>query len=111
MGSFEEKQAQLSWLASQPHKHKVIIAGNHDVLFDDAFLATHTDRFPVKPGETAKDLDFGDVIYLQDSSVTLNFPEHGDRQLKIYGSPTTPAYVDSVFQVTKHMERQDTHRH
>jgi 3',5'-cyclic AMP phosphodiesterase CpdA len=38
IGSFDEVQAELNWLSDQPHKYKVFIAGNHDVLFDEAFL-------------------------------------------------------------------------
>ncbi len=37
-GSFAELQAPLTRLSSQPHTHKVVIAGNDDVLIDRAFL-------------------------------------------------------------------------
>lgn len=99
-GSFDEVQKQLIWLSSQPHEHKVVIAGNHDILFDPAFLKANQDRFPIIEGETAKELDFGTVIYLQDSAVTLAFNKTG-RQLKIYGSPWTPKYVNSAFQYSR----------
>lgn len=42
-GTFAEIQAQISWLASQPHQHKVIIAGNHDLLLDKEVVAAHPD--------------------------------------------------------------------
>ncbi|KAF7191381.1 putative rhamnogalacturonate lyase C [Pseudocercospora fuligena] len=92
---------QLSWLASQPHLQKVVIAGNHDVLFDQQFLDTHQDRFPVSPGNAKENLDFGDIVYLENSSTTLTFPFHGDRKLKIYGSPLTPKSFDSAFHYPK----------
>lgn len=46
--------------------------------------------------KTAKDLDWGDVIYLQNSTTTLDFP--GERKLSIYGSPLTPQHGISAFQ-------------
>jgi len=30
-GSFQEIQRQIDWLKSQPHAHKIFIAGNHDL--------------------------------------------------------------------------------
>ena len=59
-GSFDEVQAELNWLSSQLHKYKVLIAGNHDVLFDEAFLAKYPER---RYGQikTKEDLDWGTV--------------------------------------------------
>ena len=44
----------------------------------------------------ATELDWGDLVYLQNSSVALSFP--GDRGLNIYGSPYTTQYGFSAFQ-------------
>jgi predicted phosphodiesterase len=106
-GSFDEVQAELSWLSSQPHKYKILTAGNHDVLLDDAFLAKHPER-RYGQSKTKDDLDWGSVIYLQDGSVTLEFPsqegitdkslEPKSRKLVIFGSPWTPQYGISAFQ-------------
>lgn len=106
-GTFDEIQDQLHWLNSQPHRHKIIIAGNHDILFDDSFIDRNVERFGDyrSAGKTAEDLDFGSLIYLQDEAVTVVVPvasdeKHGpsDRKLKIYGCPTTPLYGLSAFQ-------------
>ena len=35
-GTLAEVQAQLQWLSSQAHTHKIVIAGNHDTLLDEA---------------------------------------------------------------------------
>jgi hypothetical protein len=49
------------------------------------------DHFPdlilERPGSSHSDLQWGDIIYLQDNSVCLNF-DNG-RKLKIYGAPST----------------------
>lgn len=98
-GSFEEMQRELSWLSSQLHQHKIFVAGNHDVLFDDDFLAKYPER---KYGDkrTRKDLDWGSVIYLQDTSTTLKFHPKSQEptSLTIFGSPWTPRYGISAFQ-------------
>ncbi|KAJ2974609.1 hypothetical protein NQ176_g5964 [Zarea fungicola] len=107
-GSFGEVQTQLRWLASLPHRYKVFVAGNHDVLLDDAFISKYPQR---RYGEskTKHDLDWGDVIYLQDEAITLEFPYEnrrptsnspslGTRHLTIFGSPWTPKYGISAFQ-------------
>lgn len=114
-GSFDEVQTELRWLSSQPHRYKVFVAGNHDVLLDDNFLKKYPQRRYGSP-QTKEDLDWGSVIYLHNSSITLDFP--GDsrnasgtentqnqqrtfspsRSILIYGSPFTPQYGISAFQ-------------
>lgn len=101
-GSFNEVQAGLDWLSSQAHQHKILIAGNHDILFDEAFLAKFPER---RHGRKCKEhLNWGSVIYLQDSSITLEFPppstsqEAQPRTLTIFGSPWSPQYGVSAFQ-------------
>lgn len=114
-GSFDEMQRELRWLSSQPHRHKVFVAGNHDVLLDEKFLQSHPER-RYGSSQTKEDLDWGSVIYLQNSSVTLEFPrnphnasgceragstQHASspaRELMVYGSPFTPQYGTSAFQ-------------
>ncbi|VUC31057.1 unnamed protein product [Clonostachys rosea] len=104
-GSFDEVQAGLAWLASQPHTHKIFVAGSHDVLFDEDFLTRYPER---RYGQTrsASDLDWGGVIYLRDNAITLTFPtqqsgehqNHEGRNLVICGSPWTSQDGRSAFQ-------------
>ena len=61
----------LEWFASQPHKHKIFIAGNHDFYFEKA-----TDK-------EIKELIPKNVYYLKNNSVSIN-------NIKFWGSPTTP---------------------
>lgn len=95
-GSFEELQGQLTWLSGLPHPHKVVIAGNHDLLLDSDFIARFPLRIPSHSESSAVDLDWGDIVYLQDSSTTLKF--HNGRELRIYGSPRTPEFGLWAFQ-------------
>lgn len=76
----EEVAAFGEFLAAQPHPHKVVIAGNHDFLFE---------REP----DRAREL-LGDVIYLQDSSAEVE-------GLTLWGSPWQPRYFDWAFNLSR----------
>lgn len=100
-GTFQEIQDQLNWIASQPHNHKVVIAGNHDILLDEGCDA----KFVTRRGDSVEErgkLDWGDIHYLENQAITLEFPSTGSgaeiRTLKIYGSPSTPECGTWAFQ-------------
>ncbi|KAL5412700.1 hypothetical protein PMIN03_004169 [Paraphaeosphaeria minitans] len=97
-GTFAELQSTISWLAALPHPHKFVIAGNHDLLLSTSFVASAPSRvFTTTPGCTKDDLDWGDVIYLEDSSATVTVR---GRDVKIWGAPWTPKYGNWAFQYT-----------
>ncbi|PGH02478.1 hypothetical protein GX51_04646 [Blastomyces parvus] len=97
-GTFAELQAQINWLASLPHPCKVVIAGNHDLVLDPDFCRRFPSRLSQDDSKPSllDSLDWMDIIYLQDRSVTLTFP-HG-RRLNVYGSPRTPEFGIWAFQ-------------
>lgn len=76
MGTVQAITKFNSWLGKLPHKHKIIIAGNHDWLFQ-------TD-----PG-LAKSL-ITNAIYLQDSGCEID-------GIKFWGSPHQPWFYDWAF--------------
>jgi predicted phosphohydrolase len=80
-GSAADIQAQLSYLARQPHAHKFVIAGNHDLFFDPR------SRLAEDVGSNAA-LDYqGGLKYLQHSGATVAVR---GREVRIYGAPQTP---------------------
>ncbi|MCJ1313576.1 hypothetical protein MMC25_007255 [Agyrium rufum] len=83
-GTFAELQAQLDWLSRLPHAHKIVIAGNHDLLLDPVFVNKFPHRIFEIPGAAWRDLQWGSIIYLSESSTTVTI--HG-RNIKIFGSP------------------------
>jgi hypothetical protein len=87
-GNIAELQAQIDWLSSLPHRHKVAIAGNHDTFLDPRSRVTLPE--PDQRGS----LDWGKIHYLQHSSVTLKFP---GRKLRLYGAPQIPKCGGSNF--------------
>lgn len=95
-GSFEDLQAQLDWLKSLPHRYKVVIAGNHDLLLDPGFVANFPDRIYERHGTSRSDLDWGGIIYLNNGTASLELPT--GRSLVVYGSPWTEQLGTWAFQ-------------
>lgn len=67
------------WLAKQPHKHKIVVAGNHDFCFQNK-----------NREEALKILATSKCIYLEDSFVLID-------GFIYYGSPWTPKFGPWAF--------------
>ncbi|TVY48820.1 putative rhamnogalacturonate lyase C [Lachnellula occidentalis] len=93
-GTVEQIQAQLDWLASLPHREKIVIAGNHDSYFDPKSRKAEDKR---------KKLNFRSIHYLENKAITLKFK--GGRKLNFYGSPDIPQCggSDFAFQYQRHL--------
>ena len=78
----EMKQAYhfFDWLAEQPHKHKVLIAGNHDYIFEKIQAVRKT----LHPS----------IHYLEGYGIVLD-------RVKIWGGPWTPRFFDWAFNVDR----------
>lgn len=64
------------WLGSLPHEHKIVIAGNHDWIFQEA---------PALAREALTN-----ATYLEDSGVEID-------GLSFWGSPWTPTFMEWAF--------------
>jgi len=84
-GTPKDIQTAIEWINSLPHKHKIAIAGNHDYWLDPR-AREHLKAVDLSPDH----VDWRDIHYLQHSAITLTFPSHGDRQLRVYGAPQIP---------------------
>ncbi|PNF15807.1 hypothetical protein B7P43_G10437 [Cryptotermes secundus] len=118
-GQQEEVIEFSEWIGKLPHKHKIVIAGNHELSFDKTFTnplrqspndrSTHTgpslvDQIPTlgipkdKITEAVQTPNVKDYltncIYLEDSEVML----YG---LKIYGTPWQPEFCKWAFNVPR----------
>lgn len=83
MGREAEVEAFADWFAAQPHRHKVVIAGNHDWLFE---------RSPAR----ARELMAG-VTYVLDEAVRVE-------GLTVWGSPWQPWFHDWAFNLRRGAE-------
>ena len=79
-GSLENVEEFNDWLGSLPHRHKIVIAGNHDRAFEDM------------PEEARAALS--NAIYLEDSGVHIE-------GLYFWGAPWTPAFMDGAFMLDR----------
>jgi hypothetical protein len=92
-GTESETLNALAWLESLPHKHKVIIAGNHDFFFDESFGNGHQFRSWVIHRSQSVETTlshYPSITYLQDSSTIID-------GVKFYGSPWSPYSEDWAF--------------
>ena len=90
-GTHKELQATLDWLQRQPHRIKIVIAGNHDRLLD-----ANDDRPGTDAVSQRQSLNWGDITYLENSETTVTCKN--GRRLHIYGSPLSPRHGGWVFQ-------------
>jgi len=79
----------LEWFAAQPHKHKVFIAGNHDVSFEEeeTWCRQTLQKFP-------------NLTYLQDSACEIE-------GIKFWGAPWQPAFGNWSFNLPRGPELAD----
>lgn len=75
-GTVPEVRNFNAWLGALPHRHKIVIAGNHDWVFE---------RTPDVAREAMTN-----AIYLQDSGVQID-------GLRIWGSPVQPTFYNWAF--------------
>jgi len=79
-GRIWEVEEFVEWYASLPFKNKIMIAGNHDFLFE---------KESEKASEILERLGQG-IIYLNDSGIEVE-------GLNFWGSPVTPWFHDWAF--------------
>jgi hypothetical protein len=78
-GDLDELRQAAAWIASLPHRHKIVVAGNHDWAF---------------AREPAAARALIAVTYLQDSGTTID-------GFTIHGSPWQPAFHDWAFNLPR----------
>ncbi|KAL4217095.1 Metallophosphoesterase mpped2 [Mactra antiquata] len=107
VGKFGEIVDFNTFLGKMPHKVKIVIAGNHDMSFDDDMFEKRHDHLhnfglnvkDVKEKlkghgvETVKEL-LTNCVYLEDSSIDVC-------GIKIYGSPWQPEFCDWGFNLPR----------
>lgn len=69
------------WIAQLPHRHKLVIAGNHDLKLDDRYRGNkNKDDIPLAKKEV---IDVPEFHYLQEDTIEIE-------GYKFYGSPMQP---------------------
>lgn len=100
-GTFPEVQRQLTWLSSQPHAHRVVIAGNHDLLLDPVCYGKQRDLFAsAYAWQRETDLRWRGVAYLEAEASALWIR---GRDVRVFGSPWTSAQGNWAFQYARYL--------
>jgi predicted phosphohydrolase len=79
-GELSEVEDFNEFLGTLPHRHKLVIAGNHDVCLE------------TQPAESRRRLT--NAIYLQDQAAVLE-------EIKFYGSPWQPEFREWAFNLPR----------
>lgn len=93
-GEVGQCKSFAEWLDNYPAKHKIVIAGNHDITFEPEYYERAWTRF--HPGrkmdceEARAALTQSSCIYLEDRAVEV-------MGYNIYGTPYQPAFCDWAF--------------
>ena len=70
----------LDWLEAQSFKHKILVSGNHDFYFEH--------------GKNLRQLEGRSIHYLMNNEIAI------EGQIKVWGSPFTPEFMDWAFMGT-----------
>lgn len=89
-GNVQEIERFLDWLGKLPHPHKILVAGNHDWLFQ---TVPERARAMIPPG----------VTYLENQETTIE-------GLRIYGTPWTPTFMKWAFMAERGHRLKDKYR-
>lgn len=88
-GTLENVEDLNDWLGTLPHKHKIVIAGNHDWAFQDT------------PKEAKAVLT--NAVYLEDSGTEID-------GIRIWGTPWTPVFMHWAFMLERGQPLRDRWR-
>lgn len=82
-GEFWQFREFLKWFGDQPHKHKILIAGNHDrcLISDMDLCHEELKKYP-------------EITYLEDTGIEIE-------GVKFWGSPWTPKFLNWFFMVQR----------
>jgi predicted phosphohydrolase len=80
-GRLEELRTAATWLRTLPHRHKIVVAGNHDWCF-------------VREPQAAREVLGSDILYLQDSEAAID-------GIRFWGSPWQPRFNDWAFNLPR----------
>nr|HEX4319159.1 metallophosphatase domain-containing protein [Kofleriaceae bacterium] len=81
-GDLDELREAAAWIAGLPHRHKLVVAGNHDWAFA---------REPDAARAVLRDTG---ILYLEDGELSVD-------GLRFYGSPWQPAFHDWAFNLRR----------
>lgn len=95
-GNPESFRTFKDWIGKLPHKHKLVIGGNHDLTLDPGKFAREA-KEEAKIEARRHVIDVDEFSYLQDDAVEIE-------GYRFYGSPTQPSFYEWAFQRVSNSE-------
>lgn len=92
-GDPKQVQSFATWLDNYPAKHKIVIAGNHDVTFEPEYCKRNWNRWQ----QTQEDCEQARAALIQSSSIYLENRAVEVMGYNVYGTPYQPAFCDWAF--------------
>lgn len=89
-GHYSDLKRFNAWIGKLDFKHKIVIAGNHDLTFQDKYFPNHNVSGDPEKARAC----LTNCTYLEDSSVVVE-------GLKFYGSPWQPWFHDWAFNLMR----------
>ena len=103
-GNVLESEHSLTWLNSLPHRHKIIIAGNHEMGWEKDLRSNYyrpPHKFHYKPKHLNR---FPDLIYLHHTGIEID-------GIKFWGSPYQPYFMNWAFQFQRGPQAEELWSH
>ena len=98
-GTYWEIFRFMKWFSEQPAKHKIVIAGNHELTLDQ----TNRARFNSGAWAAIRSGREHNIYYLDNSEVVID-------GIKFYGTPWTPFFYDWAFNGSDGLTQLDGNR-
>ncbi|KAK6522971.1 hypothetical protein TWF281_002398 [Arthrobotrys megalospora] len=96
-GTLEELQRAYNWIASLPHKTKIVVAGNHDFGLDSKhpkFLPETVELF-TSDAARAAGINYLDREVRSFTNYTNTVSD--DTELRVYGNPCQPEFIGKPY--------------
>lgn len=97
-GEVKQLESFRRWFESQPHPHKVVIAGNHDISLDSELCSKRKGHGDVYGAESqaaaAAALTSDEFLFLRDEAAVV-------AGYRLYGSAYQPEFCDWAFQLER----------
>lgn len=95
-GALGALDAFATWFKKQPHKHKIVVAGNHDLCFESWNGSMHgaTNKQDARRQQAIEIMEWSGAKYLQHERYEID-------GVRFFGSPYTPQFFDWAFMLPR----------
>ncbi|KAK6496959.1 hypothetical protein TWF481_001939 [Arthrobotrys musiformis] len=96
-GTLEELQKAYNWIASLPHKTKIVVAGNHDFGLDSNHPNFLPETVALFTSDAAKEAGINYIDRSVQSFTNYTSSSSNDSELRVYGNPCQPEFIGKPY--------------